>query len=80
MDLRNFAQKEGGTAKRECPVFASIAKSARCSAETLYMLSLGHKSPSLSLAQRIARATGNVVGLDAWPERKARRRKKAKAA
>jgi hypothetical protein len=44
------------------------------------MLSLGHKSPSLSLAQRIARATGNVVGLDAWPERKPRRRKKARAA
>jgi hypothetical protein len=55
-----------------------MARSVRCSAETIYMIALGHKSPSLALAQRIAKATRGRVGLDVWPERGAKVRRSAK--
>ncbi|HDS1581990.1 TPA: hypothetical protein QEL15_004106 [Stenotrophomonas maltophilia] len=61
MNLTDYAISKGGTAKIGCPVLASTASSARCSAATLYMIARGHKAVSARLAVRIADATDNAV-------------------
>lgn len=61
MNLTDYAISKGGTAKIGCPVLASTASTARCSAATLYMIARGHKAVSARLAVRIADATDNAV-------------------
>lgn len=61
MNLTDYAISKGGTAKIGCPVLASTATTARCSAATLYMIARGHKAVSARLAVRIAAATDNAV-------------------
>ena len=61
MNLTDYAISKGGTAKIGCPVLASTASIARCSAATLYMIARGHKAVSARLAVRIADATDNAV-------------------
>lgn len=61
MNLTDYAISKGGTAKIGCPVLASTASSAKCSAATLYMIARGHKAVSARLAVRIADATANLV-------------------
>lgn len=61
MNLTDYAISKGGTAKIGCPVLASTASTAKCSAATLYMISKGHKAVSARLAVRIADATQNEV-------------------
>lgn len=61
MNLTDYAISKGGTAKIGCPVLASTASIARCSAATLYMIARGHKAVSARLAVRIADATDHAV-------------------
>lgn len=61
MNLTDYATSKGGTAKLGCPILASTATAAKCSAATLYMIARGHKQVSARLAVRIATATGNKV-------------------
>lgn len=69
MDLRTYAEQNGGTGKRGCPVLARIAADIKCSPETLYMISVGHKSPSGPLSRLISESThGDVSGHDLRPD------------
>lgn len=61
MNLTDYAISKGGTGKLGCPVLASAAASAKCSAATLYMVARGHKKVSAALALRVATATGQQV-------------------
>ena len=61
MNLSEFAVSKGGTGTIKCPVLAATAKKARCSAETLYLISKGHKQASAKLSNRIAAATNFAV-------------------
>lgn len=61
MNLTDYATSKGGTAKLGCPILASTATAAKCSAATLYMIARGHKQVSAQLAVRIAAATDNAV-------------------
>lgn len=61
MNLTDYATSKGGTAKLGCPILASTATAAKCSAATLYMIARGHKQVSAQLAVRIAAATENAV-------------------
>lgn len=61
MNLTDYAISKGGTAKLGCPILASTAAAAKCSAATLYMIARGHKQVSAQLAVRIANATDNAV-------------------
>lgn len=61
MNLTDYATSKGGTAKLGCPILASTAIAAKCSAATLYMIARGHKQVSAQLAVRIAAATDNAV-------------------
>lgn len=61
MNLTDYATSNGGTAKLGCPILASTATAAKCSAATLYMIARGHKQVSAQLAVRIAAATDNAV-------------------
>lgn len=61
MNLTDYIQTKGGTAKASCPVIAEIAGLAGCSASTLYMIAGGHKKASAILAGRISDATGDEV-------------------
>lgn len=61
MDLITYATKNGGTAKIRCPVLAKVAKCAKCSPATLYMIALGHKQASPQLAGRVEGATDGAV-------------------
>lgn len=63
MKLIDFATSQGGTGKIGCPVLAMVANDAECSAATLYMIALGHKSASAKLSVRIARATAGEVSV-----------------
>lgn len=64
MNIRTFATEKGGTGRRDCPVLASIARKAGCSAHVLYLIGLGHKTPSLELAFKIATATQGRVSCE----------------
>ena len=69
MDLRTYAEQNGGTGKRGCPVLAKLAAEIGCSAETLYMIGAGHKRASGPLTRSISRATGEkVAGSDLRPD------------
>lgn len=61
MDIRAYIESKGGTAKRDCPILAQLATAAECSAETLYMITLGHKKASALLSGRISRASGGDI-------------------
>lgn len=61
MNLSDYAAKLGGTGTIGCPVLASIAVKAECSAATLYMIAKGHKQASAKLANRIELACGGEV-------------------
>ena len=61
MDLKTYATKRNGTARRWCPVLAEVAKQAGCAADTLYMIAAGHKRPSAMLARAIHEATNGEV-------------------
>jgi hypothetical protein len=61
MDLQTYCEKNGGTARRGCPVLAKLAADIQCSAETLYMVARGHKRAGSVLTHRIAIATGEQV-------------------
>ena len=61
MDLNTYVRREGGTARRGCPVLGVIAEKAGCSPETLYMIAVGHKTPGPKLAGRISDATASAV-------------------
>jgi DNA-binding transcriptional regulator YdaS (Cro superfamily) len=61
MDLSGFIKAQGGTATRNCAVLATLADRAECSAGTLYMIVLGHKQPSATLAGRLSDATDGAV-------------------
>jgi len=61
MQLIQYIQKAGGTGKLSCPVIAQIATASGCSAQTLYMIALGHKQAGSLLAGRIEAATHNLV-------------------
>lgn len=61
MDLQTYCEKNGGTARRGCPVLARIAGDTGYSAETLYMVAKGHKRPSWGMANGIATSTNNEV-------------------
>lgn len=63
MKLIDFATSQGGTGKIGCPVLATVAKGAECSAATLYMIALGHKVASAKLSGRIAKATFGQVSV-----------------
>lgn len=69
MDLKSYAQTNGGTAKRGCPILAQVAQKAGCSIETLYLIATGHKRPSAILARSIAQAAnGEVAPCDLRPD------------
>lgn len=69
MDLINYAKTKGGTGKPGCPVFVVVAKGADCSAETLYLIARGLKTPSPKLANRIEGATeGGVARSELRPD------------
>jgi hypothetical protein len=61
MKLTDRLIELGGTGKIDCPVIAATAKKAGCSHRTLYMISLGHKRASASLAKRIEIAAGGAI-------------------
>lgn len=61
MDLQTYCVEHGGTALRGCPVLAKLADDASCSAETLYMVAKGHKTPGPMLARAIDEASGGQV-------------------
>lgn len=61
MNLTTYAIENGGTGTIKCPVLASTAQAAGCSAGTLYMISKGHKKPSAVMAKAISLATGGKV-------------------
>jgi hypothetical protein len=63
MNLTQYVLDQGGTAKLGCPVIASLAVTADCSASTLYMIAMGHKQSGPKLARRIERATGWAVSV-----------------
>lgn len=69
MDLKTYAVANEGTAKRECPILARVAAAAECSAETIYMITMGHKRPSALLSRAIEQATnGGVTRYDLRPD------------
>ena len=69
MDLKTYATKHNGTAKRWCPVLAEVAQRVGCAADTLYMIAAGHKRPSAVLARAIDEATaGEVTRYDLRPD------------
>jgi hypothetical protein len=61
MDLQTYCEKNGGTGKRDCPVLAKVAGDSGYSAETLYMVAKGHKTPGPLMAAALDRATGGGV-------------------
>lgn len=61
MNIRTYAIERGGSGMRDCPVIAGLAAKAGCSAHVLYLIGLGHKTPSLELAFKIADATNGAV-------------------
>lgn len=61
MNLSQYVKAQGGSATRGCEVLASLASTAGCSVGTLYMIVLGHKTPSAKLAGRISDATAGAV-------------------
>ena len=61
MDIKSYALKHSGTAKRGCPVIHDLATRAGCSPETLYMVAAGHKLLSARLARRVADASCHEV-------------------
>lgn len=69
MDLRTYAEQNGGTGKRGCPVLARLAADIGCSPETLYMIGAAHKRASGTLARSISDATcEQVSGSDLRPD------------
>lgn len=61
MDLQTYCVQKGGTALRGCPVLTQLATDAGYSAETLYMVSKGHKQAGPLMAAAIDKATHSEV-------------------
>jgi DNA-binding transcriptional regulator YdaS (Cro superfamily) len=61
MNLLDHIKASGGTGTASCPVIASLATAADCSAGTLYLVALGHKQAGPLLARRISDATDGAV-------------------
>jgi DNA-binding transcriptional regulator YdaS (Cro superfamily) len=61
MDLQTYCEKNGGTARRGCPVLSKLAADTGFSADTLYMVARGHKRPGSVMARLIAVATHDEV-------------------
>jgi hypothetical protein len=74
MDLHAYLTARDGKVDRLGGECARIAKKAATTPYYIYMLALGHKSPSLQLAQRIAVATKGSVPVSDWPIAKAQRK------
>lgn len=69
MDLTNYFETKGGTGTLTCKVLVSTAKKAGCSAGTLHLVALGHRTPSWKLAQRLEKATdGQVTAVGLRPD------------
>lgn len=71
MGLNEYLCWKDGKLDRSGEEARRIAQLAKTTPYYLYMLALGHKSPSLAMAQRIASATQGNVGLADWPNQKA---------
>lgn len=61
MELKTHLEEKDGKVKRDGEELARIAAEAGISAYTLYMIALGHKKASPSLAGEIERATAGAV-------------------
>lgn len=61
MILLDYIKAQGGTGLRDCAVLAKIAKKAKCSASTLYMIARGLKKAGWNLAISIETATAGEV-------------------
>lgn len=70
MELHAYLKSIDGKVDRLGSECRKLAKRAGTTPYYLYMLALGHKLPSLQLAQRIASATKGAVGVNEWPERR----------
>lgn len=61
MSITSYCKKNGGTGTPTCPVLLDLAvrvsRHTRCSKETLYQISRGHKRPSGRLARAIDEET-----------------------
>jgi hypothetical protein len=71
MELNAYLKSRDGKVDRFGAECRRLAKRSRTTPYYLYMLALGHKSPSMGLAQRIAAATKGHVGMTDWPLREA---------
>lgn len=71
MDLNSYLTWKDGRVSREGTECRKLAAKARTTPYYVYMLALGHKSPSLGLAQRIASATRDAVSVADWPRQQA---------
>ncbi len=71
MKLKDHLVERDGRLGRVGAEVRRIAKRAGTTPQQVYLLARGDKSPSLSMAQRIERATGGRVGVGDWPLRKA---------
>ncbi len=82
MDIKTYVlSQKGGTCVRGCPILARIAKRATCSADTLYMIALGHKRASAAFAIRLEHATRGAIRRedlrpDLYAPRKVQRRRR----
>lgn len=61
MDLISYATSKGGTGKPGCPILNEVAVGSGCSADTLYLIARGHKTPGAKLSNRIEQATAGQV-------------------
>lgn len=69
MKLKTYCELNDGTALRSCPVLARLATDTQYSAETLYMVTKGHKQPGPLMAVAIERATdGEVTRYEQRPD------------
>lgn len=71
MDLNAYLMWKDGRVSREGATCRRLAAKAGTTPYYLYMLALGHKFPSLGLAQRISAATRDAIGVGEWPCQKA---------
>lgn len=69
MNLQTYCTDNGGTGVRGCLVLAQVAQRADCSADTLYMITKGHKQAGAKLAGAIEQATdGRVTRYELRPD------------
>lgn len=66
MHIRQYLHDKDGRLSRDGKTCLRLAERCAISPYYLYMIALGHKTPSFGLAQRIATATKGEVGLTDW--------------